>query len=282
LCPPAFEAAFQFDWIDPMDTGVLRPGTAADLPRAGFWRRSLAMLLDMLVVTLPFQVLAAILFSMTAGMVQMDSGFYSFCAPAESVPSSLSPPPPHDSNFASVCRTSFFGATTGVILNVGRTTREGSTATSVYQGYMLDDDGNLIDGFNLDWIMVLALLSYLVVMVWKTGRSLGARALGVRVVDTAQADAPGVPIGKTMIRYLAMAIGFVPAFALLIYQFATHAATADAMFSAGSVRRFTYAGGFALLWVVVLIFQIALKKDPVYDRLAGTAVVKNRGMAPQA
>jgi RDD family len=282
LCPPAFEAAFQFDWIDPMDTGVSRPGTAADLPRAGFWRRWLATLIDTIVIVFPFQVLAAVLFSMTAGMVQMDNGFYTFCAGVKTVPPFLNPPPPHDSNFARVCRVSFFGAPTGAILTVGRITREGATTMSVSHGYMLDNNGNPIDGLSIDWIVMLAFLTYLIVMIWKTGRSVGARILGTKVIDVADPGASGVPIRKAIIRYLAMAIGFVPAFALLIYQYAAHGGAADAMFPAGFFRWFMYAGGLALLWGVVLMFQIAAKKDPVYDRLAGTAVVKARAGEPQA
>src|SRR6202022_594158 len=131
------EAEFQYERIDQMDTGGSRVDTTADLPRAGFWRRWLATLIDSIVVTFPFQLLAAVLFAMTAGTVQMESGFYSYCAAAKTVPQLLDPPPPHDSNFARVCRISFFGAPTGAVLTVGRVTRDGSATTTVSQGYML-------------------------------------------------------------------------------------------------------------------------------------------------
>jgi hypothetical protein len=141
-----FEAAFQLEWNDQMDIGGSRIEATADLPRAGFWRRWLATLIDSVVVMFPFQILAAVLFAMTAGTVQMDSGFYRYCAAANTVPQSLDPPPPHDSNFARVCRISFFGAPTGAILTVGRVTRDGSATTTVSQGYMLDKDGTPIHG----------------------------------------------------------------------------------------------------------------------------------------
>src|SRR5450432_3936689 len=102
-----------------MDANVSRFDATANLPRAGCWRRWAATLIDTIVVMFPFQILAAILFAMTAGTVQMDSGFFSFCTPAKTVPQSLDPPPPHDSNFAQFCHISFFGAPTGVILTVG-------------------------------------------------------------------------------------------------------------------------------------------------------------------
>ena len=71
--------------------------------------------------------------------------------------------------------------------------------------------GKPIHGTSIDGIVALAFLAYLVGMVWKTGRTLGARIVRVRVVDTAEPDASGVPLRKAIIRYLAMVIGTVPA-----------------------------------------------------------------------
>jgi uncharacterized RDD family membrane protein YckC len=258
-----------------MNTDALGIHATTELPRAGFWRRWLATLIDLVVVMFPFQILAAILFAMTAGMIQMDSGFFSSCMTGKTIPQALTPPPPHDSNFARVCRISFFGAPTGAILTVGRVTREGNTTTTVTQGYMLDKDGTPINGTSIDWIVQLAFLAYLVGMVWKTGRTLGARVVKVRVVDATNPRASGVPLHKAIVRYPAMMIGTVPAFALLIYQSAANGGSADAMFTGNFFQWFMYAGGLGALWVLVLIIQIARKTDPVYDRLAGTAVLRD-------
>jgi hypothetical protein len=263
-----------------MDASASRLDATADLLRGGFWRRWAATLIDTIIVMFPFQILAVVLFAVTAGTVQMDNGFFSFCAPAKTIPQSLAPPPPHDSNFARVCHISFFGAPTGAILTVGRTTREGTRTTTVSQGYMLDKDDKPTRGTSIDWIVWLTFLIYLVGMVWKTGKTLGARVVGVKVVDVAEPGASKVPIRKAIIRYLAMAIGFVPVFAVLIYRYAVSGGNADAMFTEDFFRWFMYAGLLGALWVVVLIFQIANKRDPIYDRLAGTAVVRVRGVEP--
>ncbi len=45
-----FEAAFQLEWNDQMDIGGSRIEATADLPRAGFWRRWLATLIDSVAV----------------------------------------------------------------------------------------------------------------------------------------------------------------------------------------------------------------------------------------
>ena len=168
-----------------------------------------------------------------------------------------------------------FGAPTGIILTVGRTTRDGATTTSVSQNYMLDQDGKPINGTSIDWIASLAFLVYLVGIVWKSGKTVGARIVGVRVIDTANPNASDVPLRKVVVRYLAMAIGCVPLFAALIYQYATTGGTADAVFTASVFSWVMYTGAVAVLWLVVLIVQVAMKRDPVYDRLAGTAVVRD-------
>ena len=264
-----------------MDTYAARLKATAGPPRAGFWRRWGATLIDAVVVLFPFQIVAAILFATTAGTVQMYSGvLFSACAPVKTVPQSLNPPPPHDSNFARVCRVSFFGAPTGAVLTVGRFTREGNTTTTVTQGYMLDADGKPIQGTSIDAIAWLSFLVYLVGMVWKSGRTLGARVVGVRVVDTAKPGTAEVPVSKAIIRYLTMMIGFVPGFVVMIYRYAVSGGSADAMFTSDFFWWLICAGSLGAVWTVVLIFEIAAKKDPVYDRLAGTAVLQNRPVEP--
>jgi RDD family len=248
-------------------------GATSDLPRAGFWRRWLAVLIDWIVVIFPFQVMAAILFAVTAGGVQMNNGFFRVCEPA-SIPQALDPPPPHDSNFANACHVSLFGATTGSTLTVGRITHQGTTTTNVNQVYTVDADGKPNHATSIDWIGQLTFLAYLFVMVCKTGKTLGARVAKVRVVDAAQPGTPGVPFGKVIIRYLVMIIGAVPMLAVLIYQRVAVGVSADAMFTGSFFQWFMYAGALGAVWVLVLVVQIARKTDPVYDRLAGTAVLR--------
>jgi hypothetical protein len=258
-----------------MNIDAKRIDATVDLPRVGFWRRWLATLIDMVIVLAPLQIVAAALFAATAGMVQMGNGFYRACAPAKNIPQSLTPAPPRDSNFAHVCRVSFFGATTGAVLTVGRSTKQGSITTTVSQGYMLDKAGSPITGFSIDWIAALALLVYLVAMVTNTGKTIGDRILQIRVVDIAEPSVSVVPIRKVLMRYLAMTIGYAPMFAVLIHQYATRGGDVEAMASGNFFGWFTYAGAFAFLWIALLLIQIVMKRDPVYDKLAGTAVVRD-------
>ena len=258
-----------------MDTGAMSTDATTELRRAGFWRRWLAIVIDGIIVIIPFQILAVILFATTAGMIQMDSGFFSTCMNGQTIPQGLDPPPPHDSNAIRVCRVSFFGAPTGAILTVARVARDGGATTTVSQSYMLDKDGTPVHGRSIDWIFQLAFVVYLVAMIWKTGRTLGSRVVKVKVIDAANPGAAGVPLRKVIGRYLAMMIGALPAFALLIYQRIAVGGSADAMFTGEFFRWFGYAAVLGGIWALVLIIQVARKRDPVYDRLAGTAVVRS-------
>jgi len=257
-----------------MDAPAPNIGATTELARAGFWRRLLSLIIDLVIVMLPFQILAAALFATTDGRIQMESGFFSVCQNGRTIPQGLEPPPPHDSNFMRVCRVSLFGATTGAVLTVGRVTKEGTTTTTVSQGYMLDINGKPIKGTSIDGLVQLGLLAYLVGMIWKTGRTWGARAVGIRVVDRSDPQRRGVPLLKAVLRYIAMFLGAAPGLLLLAFQHATKGPTADELFTPSFFQVSMVALLVGTVWMVVLIVQIARKTDPVYDRLAGTAVLK--------
>jgi uncharacterized RDD family membrane protein YckC len=247
---------------------------ATEPRRGGFWRRWLATLIDAVIVMLPFQALAAILFSLTAGMIQLDNGLFRTCTVSREIPAALDPPPPHDSNFSNVCHFWFFTMKNGAVMIVGRTTRDGAVTTTVTEGYMLDANDKPIKGYNIDWIVWLSLVAYLALMIWKSGRSLGGRVVNLRVIDTTDPGAINVPLRKAFLRYLAMAIGFVPVFALLLFRRLTVGDNPDELFTTGFFQWFLGAGLIAMVWTIVLIVQVARKRDPWYDRLAGTAVIR--------
>jgi hypothetical protein len=250
-----------------------------ELPRAGFWRRFAGNIIDTIVVFIPFPIIGAVLFAVTAGTVQLDSGISS-CEQGTAIPQGLNPPPPHDSNYMQVCRFSLLGATTGAVLTVARVTRNQNSTTTVSEGYMLDKDGNPVNGKSIDWIFQLALVAYLIGMFWKTGRTVGCRAMRMKLIDTRNLAAVGVPLGKAIGRYVAMFLGAVPALALLLYGFVTVGHNADALFTPQFFQWFMYAALIGGIWAIVLIVQVARKRDPYYDRMAGTAVVKIQATPP--
>jgi uncharacterized RDD family membrane protein YckC len=244
--------------------------------RAGFWRRVFAFLIDLLIISVPFQLIASFLFVVTAGHIQMVSpvAYYKVCSKLETVPDGLVPPPPAGSNLTQECNVYFFGAQTARGLQVGRVTNEGTTTKAVWQGYMLDRDGHPIDGASVDWIMMLALIAYLVAMETQTGATLGSRAMRIRVIDAAAPVVPSVPLRKIVLRYLAMLIGVLPILAVLLIYFGPYGLDLEEI-AASSFFVWVFIGVIVLNgWIIFLIVQIAKKRDPLYDRMAGTAVIR--------
>lgn len=288
---------------------------ASDLPgsvRAGVWRRMLALSIDSLIVSVLFQLIVAVLFVATSGRIQMYGDVaYTSCSKLETMPEGLAPPPLAGANFARECNVYFLGAQTARILQVGHATNEGKATEAASQNYMLDRGGHPVDGVSIDWIAMLALIAYLVVMETRTGATLGSRAMGIRVIDAAAPAAPSVPLRKIVLRYLAVLIGLLPTFAGLIIYFGLHGSLdqLDMLFKlsrgdslwtkvelgAGALQWHPIFGelldlpdillgaapplfgaGAMVLggWVIFLMVQIARKRDPLYDRIAGTAVVR--------
>lgn len=239
--------------------------------RAGFWRRCFAFFIDLIIILVPFQLIVAYLFVATSGHIQL--GNIAWCSELlETVPDGLVPPPPAGFNLVRDCNENFFGVQTGRYLIVGRYTEERKITDNitfkddVSQIYTLDQDGHPVDGVSVGWwIMMLALIAYLVAMETRTGTTLGSRAMRIRVIDAATRAGPNVPLRKIVSRYLVLLIGVLP-FLAGIYFGSVIKELAGSSFT--SVAMAVLFG-----WIIFLSAQMARKRDPLYDRIAGTAVV---------
>jgi uncharacterized RDD family membrane protein YckC len=232
-------------------------------------------LIDGIIISLPFQVAVAILFAVTSGRIQQVSGFtYTNCSVRQTVPDGLAPPPPAGSNFARECNVYFFGAQTARTLQVGRVTKEGAITKTVSRGYMLDRQGRPIDGVSADWIVMMAFIAYLLAMETRTGATLGDRAMRIRVIDAAVPAAPSVPVRKIVTRYLAVSVGFLPMLAVALAYFGPYGPDFEEIAASNIFTWLWITGAAAFGWVIFLTVQIIRKRDPLYDRIAGTAVVR--------
>src|SRR5262249_46472773 len=185
------------------------------------------------------------------------------------------PPPPPGSNCARECKVyAFFGAQTARSLQVGRVTKEGATTKTVWRGYMLDRHGRPIDGVSADWIVMTALIAYLLAMETRTGATLGDRAMRIRVIDAAVPAGPSVPLRKIVTRYLAASVGFLPMLAVALAYFGPYGPDFEEIAASNIFTWLWITGAVAFGWFIFLNVQIIRKRDPLYDRIAGTAVVR--------
>ena len=245
--------------------------------RAGFWRRWFALLIDGLIISVPFQLIVAILFAATSGRIQQFAGVtYASCALLENIPDGivLAPPPPAGSNFARECSVYFFGAQTGRNLQVGRVTCDGASTKTIWRSYMLDRDGQPVDGVTVDWIVMVVFIVYLFTFETRTGASLGDRATRIVVVDTLSPADASIPLRKIIVRYLVMLIGLVPMLGAALVFLGPFGPDIDELADSAYFTWLWATGVFAIGWGLYLSIAIIRKRDPLYDKIAGTAVVR--------
>ena len=234
---------------------------------------------DMLVVSLPLQIIVIVLFAQTNGAIQGSFGIMGrTCAPIAQLPVSLDPSPPEGFNSIVECRISFLGFNMARTLTVSKVTQQGSVTTSVFESYSLGVDGRPMDAFSTDWIAILVFFAYLISMEYRSGATVGKRLVGIRTVDTSFPSRLGVPLRKAVLRPLAMQLGIVPIpggliVAFLLAQF-RGIDPAEILSSRVYLSFLAIAAAIYFAWIVWIIVSVSRKRDPIYDRLAHTAVLR--------
>jgi uncharacterized RDD family membrane protein YckC len=226
--------------------------SAPPRPRAGFYRRCGAALIDALVVSAAIQLLVVVLFAATHGAVETTNGFQVWNCQRHvaiaDLPKDLVPAPPERADSAVICKESFFGLETARRLTVSRAKGHAEEAS---QSYMLDANDRPNKSTSLDWLLFPTFLLYLVALEHRFGKTVGKWSFGLRVVDAAAAERSGVPLHKAMIRNV------------LIWGWALPSET-----------WLPGAGLLGIAWILWILIQGDRKIDPIYDRIAGTAVLQ--------
>src|SRR3979490_3219701 len=127
--------------------------------RGGFWRRAVALFIDLVAVVAVLQVTALALFPLSNGHVQFSAGLlYALnCEYLESVPKGLSISVEFDANSIADCQQSLLVLPTSLALSVSRITRDSAVTKVAQIRPMLDAEGNPASGLPLD-ILILPLL----------------------------------------------------------------------------------------------------------------------------
>lgn len=247
--------------------------------RAGFWRRIGSLLLDAVVVLLPLQVVVAVLFALTNGQMQGRFGLnLGGCDQLSQLPPGLQTQV-ENPNGVQTCTWGFPGLPTSKLLVVSRSETEGALTSTVSESFWLDKDGQLADraGYDVSWIALLLLVVYMVVLEIRRGRTIGDRIMRIRVVDPARPEVVGLPAARSIGRRLAYWIGAVPAAVvnapILYYRY--DVAKMSAYVATPAYRYGSYiALAAAAAWLIWIMVTIVRKRDPIYDRLARTAVIR--------
>lgn len=251
--------------------------------RAGFWRRVGALLIDSIVAAIllvPIQVLIAVLFLQTNGAVQGNLGLaFLSCEPVNQLPQTLEPSSPADFTLSVDCTASFFGLNAWRALTVVKSGQgDGTTSMSSWH-YSLGPDGRQVDAFDVSWVGALVFLAYLVLMETRRGATIGKQALNIRTVDVQSTSTVGIPLRKAVTRQLAMMIGVIPAFIAAFWwenSLFVDGADVSEMLSAGYIVTTAITSLIQIAWLIWIIVSVSKKRDPIYDRIAGTSVLRTR------
>jgi uncharacterized RDD family membrane protein YckC len=245
--------------------------------RAGFCRRAVSLCIDCVIVFLPIQIIAAALFALTAGSVQFTGGVIhtTDCEPVSQIPQNLSPLPPANATEIEDCRVSWFGADTSRRLIVRRVTEDGNIKKTFSKEYTLDKNGNPLHAFSLDWIAYIALIAYFILAKARSGATLGDRTIGIKLIDVASSSDSLPSFKKLIVRYFVL-VG--PG--ALTSMLATDAYDLTVFGGVDQMTTTTYLVVWSVITILYVGFylnclvNIVARRDPIYDRIAGTAVVR--------
>jgi hypothetical protein len=265
------------------------PTNSVEGVRGGFWRRALAVFIDLIAISAVLQVAALVLFPLTNGHVQFSGGPLHglTCQKLASVPKGVSIPPEFNANSITDCQQSLLGLPTARTLRVSRITRDGAVTKVAQIRQRLDADGQPTPGLPLD-LFVLPLLIAVRFALDRIGGSLAGGSLGRRICrirlsngSDGQYPPPTTAVSR---RYAALALPLAPA-----WIWSAYAALFPGQALLGTTPYWLFWAGTGiplLIAALVAADSIIRRRDAFYDRFAGTRVLrldrKNAGVAMAA
>jgi hypothetical protein len=239
--------------------------------RGGFWRRALAVFIDLIAISALLRVVALVLFPLTHGQVQFSGGpLYGLnCQKLASVPEGVSIPPEFNANSVTDCQQSLLGLPTARTLRVSRITKDGGVTKVAQIRQRLGADGKPTSGLPLD-IFVLPLLIALRFALDRTGGSIGRRICRLRLSNASDGQYPP-PTTSVSRRYAAQALPLAPA-----WIWSAHAALFPGQELLGTTLYWLLWAGTGIPLLIATLFaadSIMRRRDAFYDRFAGTRVL---------
>jgi hypothetical protein len=246
------------------------PTDSVEFARGGFWRRALAVIIDVAAIGIVLQLAALVLFPLSNGRVQFSAGaFQAFnCQRLEAAPEGVSIPAEFGVNSITDCRQSLFGLTAARGLNLNRITQDGAVTKVVQIRHMLDVNGKPVRGWPLE-IFILPLLIGLRYGLDHGGGSLGRRICGIRLADAMDGLEPSS--ASVSGRYLALALPLLP-----LWIWSARAALFPGSVPSSTATHWLWiVTGFPLLIAALeAADSIVRRGDTFYDRFAQTAVLR--------
>lgn len=248
----------------------MQPLFASFTERGGLFRRTVALLIDIVVVGIVLHLIGAIAYQLTNGYLQTEGVItFSNCTTRNVAPSGLAPE--FHANSFSDCRHTLFGLESGHTLRVSRVERIAGASSSVAElrvgtaySLRLDRDGRLVGGIGLDFLLLPFLVLYRIGFEYRFAAGLGKWIVQQRVVDRTTRG-PAWP-DNIVRRNLIFALPVAPFVLLQLWPI-----TDFAQSMLPWILLFTPIGCMFAAAAVAMI-QMAAGHETFYDGRAGTTV----------
>lgn len=128
---------------------------------------------------------------------------------------------------------------------------------------------------------ILLLFVYLVVMETWRGATIGKMLAGIRTIDLSAPDHRPPPFAKVLLREIIKAAGFLPGLitSIVFSIKMSNVTNAEQLESLVSTDGWFFPLQFIvqflpLIWLAWIAVSLVNNRDPIYDRLSGTVVVR--------
>jgi uncharacterized RDD family membrane protein YckC len=243
--------------------------------RAGLWPRAIALVIDGCLITVVLGSLGLVLFVPTGGRIRVADtlvGSRTCTTPNLQILQDLNIPLPQNFRVTDIarCTKTLLGYVHDRVLVVAEITHSGATTTTRELTIPLDTEGLPTRAFYLDSLWFLVFAAYVLLLEWRTGRTLGKDLMDIRV----QSLAGGPPtLVQAVKRFL---VRFFPTILLgslsLMSIAGVTATTAPALFwFVGLVSLLSF-----MAVVANFIVEVRRRALPWHDRFAGTEVALGR------
>ncbi|GAU86469.1 rhomboid family intramembrane serine protease [Bosea sp. BIWAKO-01] len=247
-------------------------GDAPDWVKGGVLRRGLAFLIDLVVVMIVTQALAAVLFPLSNGALIDGSSFMTDCRPAQGRPATIESPVGFRPTAESICTKSLLGQPTARFYTLSRQEAGSSVTTSL--SYALNAGDQMTLAFDLSVLQwpLLALMRWLLEI--RGVPSLGRHLLSLRVLPRWDEPATAAEIRAALgRRYILFALPGLASLAMAVLLFAAlrfgGPLPNDLESILGSLGNLPHA-----MAVIAALYAIARGRDAFYDEAAGTTVLR--------
>jgi uncharacterized RDD family membrane protein YckC len=249
--------------------------------RGGFWRRVLAFLIDVMLVSAVIAAVGVPLYGPTDGAIRVSNTVIHAANCTAVAPNRIDVQLPADfkATAAAICVRTFFGHEHDRLLVVREVTRSGSVTYTREITMPVDAKGRVVRVFYLDYLTLIVLAAYLLVGEWRFGTTAGKTSVSLRVRSL---DGGPLTLSQAAIRTFVRLLPFAPIVIVISLAAIRDPAQGAAFLLSNLV--ITSLVSLALMLILLLNFILTVRRRdlPWHDRWAGTEVVRFVRQSPPA